>query len=158
RPHPRSGVLDPDYRAAHERIVAAIAVANAADAGAQHVYDDGPALGWQLAAADVAITDISAMVYDRLATGQPILVTRPVSPDADVDEDGFLGVVDWLHAADAGGVLAEVERLLTDPHAKAKVARWSTHYFGDTTPGAATARFHAAVEQLIAEWERHAAI
>src|SRR5690606_23976042 len=115
RPHPRSGVLDADYRGAHERIGAAIAAANAADPGAQHVYDDGPALGWQLAAADVAITDISAMVYDRLATGKPILVTRPVSPDADVDEGGFLGVADWLPADAAAEVLGEVDRLLTDP-------------------------------------------
>ena len=54
-------------------IIAAIAAANAADPAAQHVYDDGPELGWQLAAADVAIVDISAMVYDRLATGKPLL-------------------------------------------------------------------------------------
>jgi hypothetical protein len=158
RPHPRSGVLDPEYRAAHERIVAAIAAANARDAGAQHVYDDGPALGWQLAAADVAITDISAMVYDRLAVGKPILVSRPVSPDADIDEAGFLSAADWLTADAAPGILAEVDRLLTDPDAKAKLAYWSQHYFGDTTPGAATARFHAAIERLIAEWEQHAAI
>ena len=30
RPHPRSGVIDPDYRAANQRIIAAIAAANAA--------------------------------------------------------------------------------------------------------------------------------
>ena len=36
------------------RIIAALAAANAADPGAHHVYDDGPELGWQLAAADVA--------------------------------------------------------------------------------------------------------
>jgi hypothetical protein len=80
RPHPRSGVIDQEYRAANERIIAAIAAANAADPTAHHVYDDGPQLGWQLADADVAITDISAMVYDRLAVGKPILVTRPASP------------------------------------------------------------------------------
>ncbi|WP_461964211.1 hypothetical protein [Curtobacterium sp. 24E2] len=71
RPHPRSGVLDPAYRAAHERIVAAITGANAADPTAHHVHDEGEELGWQLADADVAITDISAMIYDRLAVGKP---------------------------------------------------------------------------------------
>jgi hypothetical protein len=121
------------------------------------VYDDGPQLGWQLADADVAITDISAMVYDRLAVGKPILVTRPASPDAEVDEQGYLGSAEWLRADEAPRVLAEVDRVLNDESARSTLAFWSAHHFGDTTPGAATARFHAAVEQLIAEWERCAA-
>ena len=158
RPHPRSGVISPEYRAANQAIIAAIAAANKLDADAHHVFDDGPALGWQLAAADVAITDVSAMIYDRLAVGKPIFVARPASPDAEIDDEGFLGVVDWIDAADAGQVLAFVERALEDPAAREKLQTWSTYYFGDTTPGAATERFHAAVERLIAEWEKHAAI
>jgi hypothetical protein len=158
RPHPRSGVLDPEYRAANERIIAAIAAANASDLRAQHVFDDGPALGWQLAAADVAITDISAMVYDRLATGKPIVVTRPLSPEADIDEDGFLGSVDWLTAAQAPDVLAVLDRALNDPDARKNLEHWAGHHFGDTTPGAATRRFHEAVEHLMTEWERNAAL
>src|SRR4029453_11156555 len=85
RPPPRSGVVDPVYRAANREIIAAIAAANAADPSAQHIYDDGPSLGWQLAAADVGIVDISAMVYDRLAAGKPLLTTRPVNPGAHLD-------------------------------------------------------------------------
>jgi hypothetical protein len=157
RPHPRSGVLDREYRAAHERIVAAIAAANAADPAAQHVYDDGPTLGWQLAAADVAITDISAMIYDRLATGRPLVVTRPLSPEAEVDAGGYLSAAEWLDAAAAGQVLDVVAKMLDDPAARETIAFWSTHHFGDTAPGAATARFHAAVDRLIAVWEEHAA-
>lgn len=158
RPHPRSGVIDRDYRAANERIIQAIAAANAADPTAQHVFDDGPALGWQLAAADVAITDISAMVYDRLATGKPIIVARPVSADAEVDETGFLGSAAWLTAERAGDVLALVDEVRSDDAALETLAHWAQHHFGDTSPGAATARFHEAVEQLLAEWARHAAI
>ena len=82
RPHPRSGVVNPEYGAANRRIIAALAAANAADRGAHHVFDDGPELGWQLAAADVAIVDISAMVYDRLAADRPLMVTRPADPEA----------------------------------------------------------------------------
>jgi len=157
RPHPRSGVLDPVYRAAHERIVAAITAANAADPGAHHVHDDGPALGWQLADADVAITDISAMIYDRLAVGKPLIVTRPASPDAEVDERGYLGDANWLDAADAGDVLARVDAAANDADELAKLQRWVERYFGDTTPGAATARFHEAVERLLARWDEVAA-
>jgi hypothetical protein len=158
RPHPRSGVLDPDYRAANEQIIAAIAAANTKDPSAHHVFDDGPDLGWQLAAADVAITDISAMVYDRLATGRPIIVTRPTSPAAEVDETGFLGATQWLTADAAPNVLAEVDRAIADPEALATLRHWSQRHFGDTTPGAATRRFHEAMARLLAEWERHAAI
>jgi len=158
RPHPRSGVIDKDYRAANERIIAAIAAANAADPSAHHVFDDGPTLGWQLAAADVAITDISAMVYDRLATGKPIIVARPVSPDAEVDEDGFLGSAAWLYADTAADVLSLIRTVLDDDSARATLAFWAERHFGDTSPGSATTRFHAAVEQLMEEWEQHAVL
>ncbi|PZF61373.1 hypothetical protein DEI81_11325 [Curtobacterium sp. MCBD17_013] len=152
RPHPRSGVRDADYREAHQRIVAAITAANAADPAAHHVYDDGPVLGWQLADADVAITDISAMIYDRLAVGRPLIVTRPVHPDAEVDEGGYLTAADWLHAEDAPAVLDRVDAALHDASQTERLRYWVGRYFGDTTPGAATARFHAAVERLLARW------
>ncbi|CAN5421259.1 CDP-glycerol glycerophosphotransferase family protein [soil metagenome] len=157
RPHPRSGVLDPAYRAANEQIIAAISAANARDASAHHVVDDAPEIGWQLRA-DVAITDISAMVYDRLATGRPLLVTLPLSPDAELDEGGYLASAAWLTAADAPNVLELVDRVQHDAPALENLQFWANHHFGDTTPGAATARFHAAIEQLFAEWERHAAL
>lgn len=158
RPHPRSGVIDKAYAEANRRIVDAIAEANRRDPSAQHVHDDGSSLGWQLAAADVAITDISAMVYDRLATGKPIIVARPVSEDAEIDESGFLGSAAWLTADRAGDVLALVDEVRGDAAALANLAHWSERHFGDTAPGAATARFHAAIERLLAEWDRHAAI
>ena len=155
RPHPRSGVLDPAYRAANEQIIAAIAAANARDSSAHHVFDDGPEIGWQLRA-DVAITDISAMVYDRLATGRPILVTLPVSPEAELDMGGYLGSAAWLTADEAPNVLELVDRVQNDAPALENLKFWADHHFGDTSPGAATARFHAAIEQLLAEWERNA--
>lgn len=156
RPHPRSGVIDAEYRQANERIIAAIASANQRDGSAHHVYDDQPSLGWQLAAADVAITDISAMVYDRLATGKPIIVARPVSPEAEVDEDGFLGSATWLTPENAPQVLSLIDTVLRDDEALATLAFWAERHFGDTTPRSATTRFHAAVERLLAEWDRHA--
>ena len=82
RPHPRSGVVNAEYGAANRRIIAALAAANTADPASRHVFDDGPELGWQLAAADVAIVDISAMVYDRLAADRPLMVARPADPEA----------------------------------------------------------------------------
>ena len=158
RPHPRSGVLDPAYGAANASIIAAIATANAADPSAHHVYDDGAEIGWQLAGADIAITDVSAMVYDRLATGKPLIVARPATADADVDESGYLGDSEWLAADDAHDIVAIADRVQNSAEAKEKLDYWVTRHFGDTTPGAATARFHAAVEHLVAEWDRNAVL
>ncbi|MCP1429479.1 hypothetical protein J3D45_001977 [Microbacterium foliorum] len=154
RPHPRSGVVDDAYGAAHRRIIAAISAANAADPAAQHVYDNGPDLGWQLAAADVAIVDISAMVYDRLAVGKPLMITRPVDDRASIDTNGYLSDCEWLEADAASGIIAEVERVRADEGAIARLRMWVQHYFGDTTPGVATAKFHGAIEELMRRWDR----
>lgn len=158
RPHPRSGVVDPEYGAANTRIIAALVAANEADPEAQHVFDDGPTLGWQLVAADVAITDISAMVYDRLATGKTLIVTRPESPEAEVDENGYLGACEWLQADDAADIVAHADRVLTDDEALARLTFWARRHFGDTAPGVATERFRAAIEKLMAHWDAQALI
>ncbi|MFE6734225.1 CDP-glycerol glycerophosphotransferase family protein [Microbacterium sp. NPDC057650] len=153
RPHPRSGVVDAEYGAAHRRILAAIAEANSADPAAKHFYDDGPELGWQLAAADVAIVDISAMVYDRLAAGKPLLITRPADERASIDTKGYLSDCEWLTVEGASDIVAEVERVRADDDAIKKLRMWVQHYFGDTTEGVATAKFHAAIEQLMQKWD-----
>ena len=153
RPHPRSGVVDSEYGAANQRIIAAITAANVADASANHVYDDGPDLGWQLAAADLAVVDISAMVYDRLAADRPLLVTRPVDPEALVDTHGYLSDAEWLSAAASERFLEEANRVLSDPDASRALESWVRHYFGDTAPGAATARFEAAIATLMERWD-----
>ena len=154
RPHPRSGVVNEEYGAANRRIIAALAAANAADPAGQHIYDDGPELGWQLSAADVAIVDISAMVYDRLAADRPLMITRPADPAAAIDTHGYLSACEWLDASAAPSIVAETDRVLADPEAVARLERWVRHYFGDTSPGAATARFHGAIRHLMDEWDR----
>lgn len=151
RPHPRTGVMDDDYRAASERIVGLLTAANEADPAAHHVHDDRPEIGWQLTAADVAVLDVSAMIYDRLATGRPLLVTRPTSSEAEIDASGYLSACEWLTAEEAAGDgAAAIERVRVDAEAIDRLSRWSARYFGDTTPGAATARFEAAIDRL---WE-----
>jgi hypothetical protein len=158
RPHPRSGVIDHAYGAANRQIMAAITAANTRDAGAKHVIDTGAELGWQLSAADVAVVDISAMVYDRLASGKPLMVTRPVNADATIDMSGYLADCEWLSAADTGRIVDTLDRLAGDDTADARLRGWVEKYFGDPTPGAATARFHGAVGHLMDEWDRHAAL
>jgi hypothetical protein len=158
RPHPRSGVVDHAYGVANRQIIAAITAANARDASAQHIVDTGPELGWQLSAADVAIVDISAMVYDRLASGKPLMVTRPENPLAAIDTSGYLSDCEWLAAADTAGIVATIDNLTSDGSAEERLRGWVEQYFGDPTPGAPTARFHAAIGHLMDEWDRFAAL
>jgi hypothetical protein len=158
RPHPRSGVADYAYAAANREIIGMLAAANSADPAAHHVHDTGSELGWQLSAADVAVVDISAMVYDRLASGKPLLVTRPADPEALVDTNGYLSACEWLDATEASSIVALTDRVLNDPETVGRLDFWVRHYFGDPTPGAATQRFHDAVEQLMGEWDRYAAM
>ena len=158
RPHPRSGVVDYDYGVANKQIMAAISAANARDSTAHHVIDTGPELGWQLSAADVAIVDISAMVYDRLASGKPLMVTRPQNPLAAIDTSGYLADCEWLDTGDTAGIVETLDELIGDETAEARLRVWVEKYFGDPTPGAATARFHGAIEHLLGEWDRFATL
>ena len=149
RPHPRSGVADPAFGAANRRIISLIEEANRNDPHARHVYDQSPTLDWQLSVPDIAVCDISAMVYDRLATGKPLMVTRPVSPDADIDERGYLSVCEWLEA-DAVAQSAQVlDGVMHDSGAQARLHTWAEYYFGDTAAGAPTSRFHDAIASLL---------
>ncbi|WEO78426.1 hypothetical protein BJQ94_05155 [Cryobacterium sp. SO2] len=158
RPHPRSGVVDHEYGVANKQIINAITAANARESSAQHIVDTGPELGWQLSAADVAIVDISAMVYDRLASGKPLMVTRPQNPLAAIDRSGYLSDCEWLGVGDTAGIVEILDELTSDGTAEERLRGWVEQYFGDPTPGAPTARFHAAIEHLMGEWDRFAAI
>ena len=153
RPHPRSGVVDDEFGAANKRIIEMIAEANRQDPHAHHIFDQSGSIGWQLSAPDVAICDISAMVYDRLAVGKPLLVTKPASPDAELDEGGYLSVCEWLEPDASENILAEVDAVLHNPEAQQRLKQWSEFHFGDTSPGEPTKRFHAAIETLMTRWD-----
>jgi hypothetical protein len=94
------------------------------------------------------------MVYDRLAADRPLMVTRPSDREALIDTHGYLAACEWLDVVDAGAIVAETDRVLADEDAVARLEHWVAHYFGDTVPGAATARFHAAVGGLMESWEQ----
>jgi len=151
RPHPRLGRTVPAYRDAHEEVLHLIQNANAADAGAQHVADLTGPFGWQVGAADACVTDISAVAYDWLATGKPLVVTRPAEPRAELPESGLVRELDLLDASDAGRAAEVVAEALRHPDAAH--ATLVTRYFGDVTPGASMERFLAACSVVVRERE-----
>ena len=107
---------------------------------------------------DVAIVDISAMVYDRLAAGKPLLITRPANPEAEIDTGGYLQACEWLDAADGATMLARVDEVAHDADALERLGVWVERYFGDTSPGVTTARFHEAVDHAHVAQEQRISI
>ncbi len=148
RPHPRTGYVDRAYRHADRAIRRVLITANRNETAAQHLVDTEPGYGWQLAAADHCITDVSAVAFDWLATGKPFAITEPTAPEAVVDREGLVGAVPLLRAESAAEVVAVVDAGLAaglDEAVRALV----THYFGDTTPGASMRRFLDAVHEIL---------
>ena len=149
RPHPRTGIVLRAARAAHAEVMSLLEAANAADPAAGHVVDTEGGFGWQLDAADVAVMDISAVAYDWLATGKPLLVTRPAEPRTLLPESGLVRELTLFEAADAARAAAVVDAAVAHPDAAH--AALVQRYFGDTTPGASMQRFLDGCDTVIRE-------
>ncbi|GAA1433014.1 CDP-glycerol glycerophosphotransferase family protein [Microlunatus lacustris] len=138
RPHPRTGVASAAHATADRRIRGLLA-----RAGEDHLVDTGP-YGWQWTFADACVTDVSAVAYDWLATGKPLVVTEPAR-GALRPPSALLERLPLLAAQHADRVLERLQG--QDGAALADLTR---HYFGETAGRASTARFAAAVEACYA--------
>ncbi|MGG5257979.1 CDP-glycerol glycerophosphotransferase family protein [Phycicoccus avicenniae] len=135
RPHPRAGTTSAAYRRADHEVRALVTAPD-------HLVDTGR-YGWQARFADVCVTDVSSVAYDWAATGKPLVVTDPGPAVPPAGDSPLLAAVPRLAAGDA----ASAPTLLRSLQGRMP-EDWAAlveHYFGDTSPGAATARFRAAV-------------
>jgi CDP-Glycerol:Poly(glycerophosphate) glycerophosphotransferase len=140
RPHPRAEYTTGEHRDADKTIRALLA-----KAGSRHLVDRN-GYGWQWDFADVCITDVSAVAYDWLATGKPLVITepaatayRPVSP--------LLDTLPLLSVAAAGDVLSRIRALQGDSVAREQLRGLAYHYFGDLRAQQSTRRFEDAIER-----------
>ncbi|MGO1810597.1 MAG: CDP-glycerol glycerophosphotransferase family protein [Canibacter sp.] len=154
RPHPRSGTYSSEYRQAHERILKSIERANSEDPSAHHMYDTSAELTWQLRSPELVVCDISAMLYDRLAIGKPLLVARPESERAEVANRGYLTDCEWLKTGDLENLETVLRETLYDETKLGKLKEWSVYYFGDTSEVSAMQKFGDAIERLLLEGAR----
>ena len=144
RPHPRTGMASPLHRAADRQVRDLLRAA-----GDRHLVDEGP-YGWQWAFADACVTDVSAVAYDWLATGKPLVLAEP-SASAHRPASPLLDRLPLLPADRAGQVLGVLrERGLGGTGTDPGVATLARYYFGETADRASTARFLAAVEECYA--------
>jgi hypothetical protein len=109
RPHPLSGSRDAEVKSANEAIKKVIRQANKNSGSLAHYVDESP-FGWHLGYHDLMISDISAIAYDWLSTGNPILLTKPVEKKAIVEE---FPLVDKLYSITTKD-LAGIESLIAE--------------------------------------------
>jgi len=140
RPHPRTGYASARHRAADKRICALLA-----KAGDRHVVDH-EGYGWQWEFADTCVTDVSAVAYDWLATGKPLVITEP-SATAYRPPSALLDAVQLLGATEASEVLLRIRALQEDRNAMAQLRDLAYHYFGDVSAQQSTKRFENAIER-----------
>lgn len=150
RPHPRTGVHEPEVGRANALVKEIVQTAIVEDPQAQHVIDEGN-FDWQLDAADLMITDISAVAYDWLTTGKPLIITVPSDPETVVNNAGFIADMPQLRAEEADHIVELVDELLNDQEHAARMSQWADYYYGDRTPGTSMQRFERAIHRTIAE-------
>jgi hypothetical protein len=139
RPHPRTRYTTREHRDADKAVRALLA-----RTGDRHLVDrDG--YGWQWDFADACITDVSAVAYDWLATGKPLVITEP-APSAYRPISPVLDTLPLLGVAEAGEVLSKIRALQGDSAAGEQLRDLAYHYFGDVSAQQSTKRFEAAIE------------
>jgi hypothetical protein len=138
RPHARTGYASRQHRDADRAIRGLLA-----KAGDRHLVDRG-SYGWQWDFADACITDISAVAYDWLATGKPLVITEP-APSAYRPPSLLVDAVPLLGAAEAGKVVGRIRSLQGDLAAMEQLHGLTYHYFGDVSAQQSTKRFEDAI-------------
>ena len=123
----------PPYRAVLRRHAAADRAIRAArcEDGDRHLVDAG-GYGWQWDFADACVTDISAVAYDWLATGKPLVITEPargrVPPAV-----ALLDELPLLSSAEASASCRESARCKLIRNRREQLLGLTCHYFGDTS-------------------------
>jgi hypothetical protein len=140
RPHARTGYASRLHRDADRAVRSLLA-----KAGDRHLIDC-ESYGWQWDFADACITDISAVAYDWLATGKPLVITE-LAPGAYRPPSPLLDAVPLLGASEAGEVVARILALQGDPAAMEQLRGLTYHYFGDVSAQQSTKRFEDAIER-----------
>jgi hypothetical protein len=133
RPHPLSGSRDSSVKHANEAIKKIIRQSNKADTSLPHYIDESP-FGWHLDYHDLMISDISAIAYDWLSTGNPILLTKPVEQKAIVEEFPLVDKLYSITAADLDGIQDLIADQFKEGSDHTKISsELNTYYFKQPT-------------------------
>jgi hypothetical protein len=151
RPHPMTGTLSEPYRRADRRVRDLLGRTNAAQSQGRprHVIDASAGLDEQIAESAVAIVDNSAMAFDWLVTGKPLVVTIPATEASEGPRTSFLSACYRLAVADAGNAAELVAHALDNDTLAGQRAYWIERHFGDVRDGASMRRFIDATAEIV---------
>jgi hypothetical protein len=133
RPHPLSGSRDGEVKRANETIKKILRQAAKSDPTSSHYIDESP-FGWHLHYHDLMISDISAIAYDWLSTGNPILLTKPVEKRAVVEDFPLVDRLYSITISDLDGIEGLIADQFNDSTDHAKTtAELNSYYFKQPT-------------------------
>jgi hypothetical protein len=145
RPHPLSGTRDAAVAAADASIRTVIDLANSQNP--QRHYVDSSEFGWQLRELDFLITDVSAVAYDWLGTGKPLLITNPEHPDAILPDAPLFSALELLRSDGLNDLQSAMDAARASGNAEdAHLAELRAKYFGTSDPDQ---QFKAAVDEAL---------
>jgi hypothetical protein len=145
RPHPRTGANDHRVRAADEALRRLVGD----HPGGRGRVDVRTPIAEAMQDADLLVTDISSLAMDWLPSLKPLVVTTPSAEGLEIPASQLLSAVPRLSAVEAPAAAQLVRRLLEHDDGVATRRALVEHYLGDTTPGAATAKFVGACRTVL---------
>ncbi|WP_209323629.1 CDP-glycerol glycerophosphotransferase family protein [Brevibacterium renqingii] len=140
RPHPRTGVMKHDFEKALETVTETI------ESHPRGFLDQSSDVSWQLDEADVAVAEMSAVAFDWLVSGKPLVMVRPHEPRAEVLDGGLLDRCPTIGPADRENIVDLIDEAIAQGDSIDTLANF---YLGETAAGAQTARFIRSSEQVI---------
>lgn len=148
RPHPLSGVRDPDYGEVDHQIRRRLLEAEQ-DSRVRHRTDTANDPAQAFAEAQIMICDVSGVAMDWLPSGKPLIITSPKAPEVSVARSPLLDLVPSLRTDDVAEVAQlALFHLAEDPLASQR-QDLVEYYLGSLTPGAAMGRFFDAVDHMV---------
>jgi len=157
RPHPLSGSRDAKIAEADASIRALLKSQNDSKSSKIRHYVDNSTFGWQLNELDLMITDVSAVAYDWLVTGKPLLITKPSDSKALVADVAMFASLEPL-AADS---LQELDKHIAQATKLAAtkagdLQKLREYHYGKPRQDE-DAAFVEAIEQTLQSHSRHVA-
>ncbi len=157
RPHPLAGSRDAKIAEADASIRALLKSQNDSKSSKIRHYVDNSTFGWQLNELDLMITDVSAVAYDWLVTGKPLLITKPSDSKALVADVAMFASLEPL-AADS---LQELDKHIAQATKLAAtkagdLQKLREYHYGKPRQDE-DAAFVEAIEQTLQSHSRHVA-
>ena len=157
RPHPLSGSRDVKIAEADASIPALLKARNDSKSSNVRHYVDNSAFGWQLNELDLMITDVSAVAYDWLVTGKPLLITKPSDSRALVDDVAMFSSFEPLAEGSLQSLDKHIALATKLASVKAGELQKLREYHYGTPKADEDADFVEAIEQTLQSHKRHVA-